>query len=160
MKTVSRFDKAIKKLYSAFHNDTLNPECCKQCAVGNILDNMESWKHFSDDHGSLKLNYIGQVNQAFGKRFNGYTPVELLNIEHNFLKACGYQLPYQHSNFKPKNPTDKNVLFDGLVAVITYLCKLDGIPNVMDYYKLFETNSTLPINNIDTSKIKVAPLPY
>ena len=114
MKTVSRFDKAIKKLYSAFHNDTLNPECCKQCAVGNILDNMESWKHFSDDHGS----------------------------------------------FKPKNPTDKNVLFEGLAAVITYLCELDGIPNVLDYHKLFETREHVSLYDIRSPNTRTEAIYY
>ena len=51
-----RFDQAIKKLYNAFHSDSLHPECCKQCAVGNILDNTDSWKHLSNEHGSLELN--------------------------------------------------------------------------------------------------------
>ncbi|WP_282134323.1 Na(+)-translocating NADH-quinone reductase subunit F [Seonamhaeicola maritimus] len=138
MKTTPRFEAAIKKLYTAFYNNTLNPECCKQCAVGNILDNTDSWKHISDFHGSLKLNYVGKVHQNFGRKFNGYSPLELLHIEAAFLKACGFELPLHHKNKKPKNPTDKNVLFEGLSKVIELLCVLDNIPNVMDYQKLFE----------------------
>jgi hypothetical protein len=138
MKTSLRLESAIKKLYTAFHNNTLNPECCKQCAVGNILDNTDSWKHLSDQHGSLKLNYIGKVHQTLGRKFNGYTPLELLKIEHIFLNACGFQLPLHHKNKKPLNPTDKDILFNGLSAVITYLCKLDNVSNVMDYKELFE----------------------
>ena len=45
MKTTKRFDLAIQKLYQAFHNNTLNPDDCKLCAVGNILDNNDNWKH-------------------------------------------------------------------------------------------------------------------
>ncbi|NNK26601.1 MAG: Na(+)-translocating NADH-quinone reductase subunit F, partial [Flavobacteriaceae bacterium] len=112
--------------------------CCKQCAVGNILDRTDSWKNFSDFHGSTKLNYVGLVNQKFGKRFNGYSPMELLKIEETFLKACGYQIPLYHKNKKPENPTDKDVLFKGLSAVIAYLCELDGVENVMGYSRLFE----------------------
>ena len=82
--TTTRFDNAIKKLYTAFHNNTLNPKCCKQCAVGNILDHSDAWKHLSDNHGSLKLNYVGLVNQKFGKRFGGYTPLELLQLKQLF----------------------------------------------------------------------------
>lgn len=133
MNTTSRFDQAIKKLYTAFHDNTLNPECCKQCAVGNILDNSESWKHLSDRHGSLELNYVGLVNQKFGKRFSGYTPLELLKIESSFLKGCGYSLPLNHRGIRPENPTDKDTLFEGLCAVIDCLCKLDGINNIMNY---------------------------
>jgi hypothetical protein len=138
MKTTKRLDLAIQKLYTAFQNNTLHPECCKQCAVGNILDHTDSWKQLSDQHGSLKLNYVGLVNQNFGKRFNGYSPLELLQIEAEFLKGCGYQLPFHHKNKKPENPTDKDVLFMGLSAVVTFLCHLDQIPDVMDCSELFQ----------------------
>ncbi|TXG38709.1 Na(+)-translocating NADH-quinone reductase subunit F [Seonamhaeicola maritimus] len=138
MKTTPRFEAAIKKLYTAFHNNTLYPECCKQCAVGNILDNTDSWKHISDFHGSLKLNYVGKIHQSFGRKFNGYSPLELLQIEAAFLKACGFELPLHYKNKKPKNPTNKNVLFNGLSKVIELLCVLDNIANVMDYQQLFE----------------------
>ena len=100
MNTSLRFDNAIRKLYTAFHNDTLHPECCKQCAVGNILDRTDAWKHFSDVHGSTELNYVGIVNQKFGRRFKGYTPLELLEIESVFLIACGFQVPLDYKNKK------------------------------------------------------------
>lgn len=138
MNTTPRFDAAISKLYNAFYNNTLNPDCCKQCAVGNILDNTDSWKHLADNHGALQLNYIGNVHQTLGRKFNGYSPIELLKIERVFLKACGYQLPLHYKNRKPENPTDTNVLFNGLSDVIELLCKLDNISNVMDYKGLFK----------------------
>lgn len=140
MKT-SRFDTAINKLYNAFNTNKLNPECCEQCAVGNILDNRDFWKHLSDSHGSLELNYVGKVHETLGRKFNGYSPSEILEIEYIFLKACGYELPFRHKNIKPKNPTDKDLLFKGLSAVIEYLCVLDNIKNIMDYKELFKTNS-------------------
>ncbi|MFG6686346.1 Na(+)-translocating NADH-quinone reductase subunit F [Mariniflexile sp. HNIBRBA6329] len=139
MKTSKRLDLAVKKLYNAFYNNELHPECCKQCAVGNILDNKDSWKHLSDHHGATELNYVGNVHQALGRTFNGYTPLELLQIEAAFLKACGYQLPLHHKNKKPKNPTETDLLFNGLTEVITLLCKLDNIPNIMDYTALLKT---------------------
>ena len=144
MKTSTRLELAIIKLYNAFHNNELHPECCKQCAVGNILDNTDSWKHLSDSHGSLKLNYIGKVHQNLGRKFNGYTPLELLKIENVFLNSCGYQLPLHYKNEKPKNPTDKDLLFNGLSAVIAFLCELDGVDNVMDYTRLFEYKDDKP----------------
>ena len=149
MKTPFRLEQAIEKLYVAFHNNTLHPECCKQCAVGNILDTTDSWKHLSDNHGELELNYVGKVHQNLGRKFNGYSPLELLKIETTFLKACGYQLPIHHKNKKPKNPTDKNVLFNGLSAVIAYLCQLEDISNVMDYTKVFEVENEKPLNNVE-----------
>ena len=138
MKTTQRFEAAISKLYHAFHNNQLNPECCLQCAVGNILDNKDQWKHFTDAHGSTKLNYVGLVNQAFGKRFNGYSPEELLCIESKFLEGCGYTLPLLRNSERPSNSKAKDILFNGLSAAITYLCELDGIENVMDYSQLFQ----------------------
>ena len=142
MKTFTRFEKAIQKLYTAFHNNTLNPECCKQCAVGNILDHTDSWKHLSDQHGSLHLNYVGLVNHKFGKRFNGYDPLELLQIEADFLKGCGYSLPLHHNGIRPDDAADKEVLFNGLSEAIKTLCHLDRIPNVMDYTALLAHKKT------------------
>ncbi|RED50090.1 Na(+)-translocating NADH-quinone reductase subunit F [Seonamhaeicola aphaedonensis] len=145
MKTTTRFESAIKKMYTAFHNNKLNPECCKQCAVGNILDNNDSWKYLSDDHGALQLSYIGKIHQGLGRKFNGYSPLELLQIEMTFLRACGYQLPLHHKNKKPKNPTNKDLLFNGLTKTIELLCELDNIPNVMDYQNLFKFKKSISI---------------
>ena len=132
MKISTRLDNALRKLYDAFHNNTLNPECCKQCAVGNILNHSDSWKYLSDNHGSLELSYVGIVNQKFGKRFAGYTPLELLQIEATFLKGCGYSLPLHHQGERPINPCDKDILFKGLEAVTKLLCYLDDVPNFMN----------------------------
>lgn len=131
MKTSLRLEAALNKLYTAFYNNTLFPECAKQCAVGNICNNTDSWKHFSDRHGSTILNYVGLVNQKFGKRFYGYSPFELLNIEAVFLEGCGYSLPLDYRGARPKNSTDKDILFNGLSAVVEFLCALDGIENIM-----------------------------
>ncbi len=153
MNTSNRLNDAISKLYQAFHSDSLHPECCQQCAVGNILDNNDSWKHLSDHHGSLNLNYVGIVNQKFGKRFNGYTPYELLQIETAFLKGCGYTLPLHYKCKKPKNPRDKDILFNGLSETVKFLCELDGVDNVMDHSKLFETeNDKLKYGLVDSLK--------
>lgn len=137
MQTTKRFDAAINKLYNAFHNNTLNPLCCNQCAVGNILDNKDFWKHLSNYNGSLQLNYVGVVNQNLGKRFNGYTPLELLEIEMVFLKSCGYKLPL-HTKNQSKKAVTKDHLFVGLEAVVSKLCQLDSIQNVMDCSELFK----------------------
>lgn len=144
MKAPRRLENAVQKLYIAYHNNELHPECCKSCAVGNILDRTDAWKHLSDDHGSLHLNYVGKVHQAFGRRFNGYTPLELLHIEATFLKACDYELPFRHNHKRPENPKDKDLLFNGLSEVVRFLCQLDGVPNVMDYTRLFETENDRP----------------
>lgn len=138
MKISKRLENAINKLYVAFHNNQLNPECCKHCAVGNICANTDSWKHLTDMHGSVELSYVGRVHEGLGRKFQGYSPMELLQIEATFLKGCGYTLPLNQDTKKPSDPTSKETLFNGLCAVVEYLCKLEGVKNVMDYSKLFE----------------------
>ncbi len=149
MQTSIRLNQALQKLYTAFHNNELHPECCQQCAVGNILDQTDAWKHLSDDHGSLQLNYVGLVNQNLGKTFNGYSPMELLQIEASFLKGCGYSIPLRHKGSKPKNPKDKNILFNGLCDTVALLCALDGVPDVMDYSRIFEFDNQRPPHQIN-----------
>jgi len=136
MEAISRFDRAITKLYEAFHTDRLNPLCCKQCAVGNICDNTDLWKHLVKAHGSTELSYLGKLNETFGRKVYGYAPSELLQIEVAFLRACGYELPLHLTTNKPK--LDKDKLFRGLVATVAVLCDLEGIPNVMDCSALFD----------------------
>jgi hypothetical protein len=138
MKTTTRFDQAVRKLYDAFHQNRLNPDACTQCAVGNILDNQAFWRHFTDDHGALKLNYVGTVTQNLGRTFNGYSPLQLLIIENTFLTACGYQLPFSKFKNSKKHKRTKDQLFDGLTAVVALLCQIDGVPNVLDCSILFD----------------------
>lgn len=151
METSKRFGLAITKLYSAFHKGELNPECSKSCAVGNICDNQDSWKYFTDTHGSVILNYVGIVHQNFGRRINGYNPLELLRIEAKFLEGCGYSLPLTHKSIKPRKPFAKDTTFNGLNAAISFLCELEGLDNVMDYSKLFEFENDLPIHKLELS---------
>jgi len=141
MITSIRFNNAINKLYNAFHNKTLNPEDCKQCAVGNILDNKDFWQHLTDKHGTTKLNYLGLLHQNLGRKFNDYTPLELLQIESAFLKGCGYKFTKRHRLHKPDSITAYN-LFNGLCDVVSELCHLDNIDNVMDCSVLFEFDTT------------------
>ncbi|NCT09879.1 MAG: Na(+)-translocating NADH-quinone reductase subunit F [Flavobacteriia bacterium] len=150
MKTTTRLEQALIKLYNAYHHNLLNPEDCKACAVGNILDNHDSWKHLTEGHGSLKLSYVGRVHENLGRKFNGYSPSEILQIEKVFLDACGFSTPLCHYNKRPINPTSKDVLFDGLSAVIELLCKFDNIKNVMDFSKLFEQENGEPVYHLET----------
>ena len=96
------------------------------------------------------MNYIGTVHQKLGRKFNGYSPQELLTIEKVFLEACGFKTPLCHYNQKPQNPRHKETLFNGLTAVISYLCKLDDVPNIMDYSKLFEYENNELTHKLET----------
>jgi len=150
MKTSKRLEQALTKLYNAYHNNQLNPEDCAACAVGNILDNHDSWKHLSNQHGSLELSYVGRVHQNLGRKFNGYSPKEILQIEKVFLEACGFKTPLCHYNVKPLHLRANDVLFNGLSAVVSLLCKLDSIEDVMDLSKLFEQENGEPMYHLDT----------
>ncbi len=150
MKTSIRLEQALIKLYKAYHSNNLNPEDCAACAVGNILDNHDSWKHLSNFHGSLELSYVGRVHQNLGRKFNGYSPQEILKIEKIFLEACGFKTPLCHYNQKPENPTAKENLFEGLCAVVELLCDFDNIENVMSFSKLFEQENGEPVYHLET----------
>lgn len=127
-----RLEAALAKLYEAYNSHELHPEDACRCAVGNIMDRTDTWKHFSDEHGAEKLNYVGKVHEALGRKFNGYSPFELLKIEAAFLKGCGYSLPLHYQGIKPKNSKDYVLLFNGLQKTIETLCILDNTPNVME----------------------------
>jgi hypothetical protein len=131
-------EQAIQKLYTAFHSGHLNPDCSVQCAVGNICDSRDFWKHFTDLHGSVKLNYVGKVNEVFGKKFNGYSPIELLKIEAQFLSGCGYSIPIDRRGKNAEVIVTKEILFQGLSKVISFLCFLDRVPDIMDCSQLFD----------------------
>ena len=105
--------------------------------MGNILDEKDFWKNFSDDHGSLRLNYIGNFHETIGRKFNGYSPSELLRIEAAFLEGCGYELPLTHLGIKPTHPTHPDVLFNGLLQAIKVLCELEGIKSIMHLTESF-----------------------
>ena len=136
-----RLETDIEKLYTAFYNEQLDPENCCHCAVGNICDNVDAWKHFTDIHGSVQLNYLGRLHETLGKRINGYSPLELLSIEAVFLKACGYSLTSRNRLIKPAKIIDHEMMFKGLCAAIDYLCALDNVDNVMELYKRFDLSA-------------------
>ena len=138
-----RLEQAITKLYKAFHSGSLNPENCYHCAVGNICDNRDTWKHLTDKHGSTQLSYLGRLNEVAGRRINGYSPSELLTIETVFLQGCGYSLPFKRSQ-KKVDAKDKEAQYKGLCAVVEYLCDLDRVDNVMDISRLFEYENDQP----------------
>lgn len=129
MKTTKRFDKAVTKLYNAFHNGTLNWVDCRQCAIGNLCNGDKKW-YLVLNSGIVNLqNYVGEAKKIIDN--TGYNPYELAEIEQIFISYA-----------KGKGQTEENL--KGLCAVVEYLCELDNIPNIMDYTKLFETENNKP----------------
>jgi hypothetical protein len=84
---------------------------------------MFSWQYFGQKEGLqtpyrpswiYKLNYVGKIHEVLIRRFNGYSPMDLLKIKEMFLKACSYKLPLDYRNKNARNTIYKYVLFNGL----------------------------------------------
>lgn len=139
MKLPHRLEQAALKLYEAYYDKSLQPDCCHLCAVGNILDRKDFWKHFTDKHGSVQLNYVGLVHQNIGRTYKGYTPLQLLEIESVFLNACGFSLPLKRGSESPKITEDQ--LYFALMTTIRHLCKLEGIDSFMSLSPILQNDS-------------------
>lgn len=135
MKHSERFTNAVTKLYNAFHQGELEQLDCTKCAVGSIVGN-DKWSNFR----TLDCNYMTIISSPrIGKeniKFEGYSVEELCLVEERFMNS--YEDETKEEQFK------------GLCAVIEYLCELEGIPNVMDYQSLFETENNQPKHNLET----------
>lgn len=142
-----RFENAVTKLYQAFHNGELQAADCEMCAVGSICDGHIHWAAYTD-FGDPKSK-IGVVTKTenedhlrLGKKViddTGYSIMEILTIEKVFLFAMNFK-----SYDEITENQAKSLQFKGLCAVIEYLCKLDGLENVMDFTSLFETENNKP----------------
>lgn len=138
-KTSERFNNAVTKLYNAFHNRTLSYGSCYKCAVGSMCDGNSDWSRvfcgITDDttiENQIHLsNYKGYVKDVIDR--TGYSVIELANIEFKFMEGS-------YNAYTGKCTEN----FNGLCKVVEYLCELEGIPNVMDYSKLFETENNEP----------------
>lgn len=130
-----RLEHSITVLYNAFHNGTLNAFDCKACAVGNIVGH-DKWSMNAIDVDGSAFKLVNRASIIFPYS-NYYSGFELFEVERIFLSEW------------VKNKTlagfDKEIQFKGLCAVIKYLCELDGVENVMDYTKLFETENNEPV---------------
>ena len=135
MKTTKRFENAVTKLYTAFHEGTLNAGNCEHCAVGNICDNNYEWADFTGWSSKLGVLRVGGSKAYEAIKNTGYSPSEIVRIEYVFLKAQGIN---GYMDIKDENAINKEYQFKGLCAVVKYLCELDDIPNVMEVQSLFE----------------------
>ncbi len=136
MKTTERFDRAVKKLYPAFHEGTLNAFDCWDCAVGNIVGHGNWAMHVLDRRYREEPKLLQTACNFKVPEHEDYSQHEIIKIEYVFLMEW----------FKAKSHDgkDKHIQFKGLCAVVEYLCELDSIENVMYYTKLFETEKGKP----------------
>ena len=132
MKTPKRLENALVKLYEAFHNNTLNPEDCTACAVGNILDNHDSWKHLSDEHGSLQLSYVGRVHQNLGRHSD---------LRHHFVNTIKSHKTRKTKNFcsivcvRLQRICANQIMYKMLWSILNYLStKTSSLNTVLKQY--------------------------
>jgi hypothetical protein len=132
-----RFTRAIEKLYTAFHDGTLESQDCSKCAVGNICNGYSYWfggRYLTDNKIVYPIsggaNVGREVTNITAINISGYNGKELATIEAKFMIET-YRTETKETQFK------------GLCAVVEYLCKLEGIDNIMDYSKLFETEDNV-----------------
>ena len=145
MKTTKRFEKAISKLYYAFHEGTLDAMDCEACAVGNILGHGDWGSNYIPEEGMWNGPIRKYFYQTSIKNNSGYSLKELGEVERRFLNVSmknGKYIEWNRYNRK------KEIQFKGLCAVVEYLCELDNIPNIMDYTFLFETENNKPLKEL------------
>ena len=55
-------EEELKK--TNFNENLLNPECCKQCAVGNILDQKDAWEVVTFGQDTIPIAYSSPLTSA------------------------------------------------------------------------------------------------
>lgn len=146
-KLTNRLEKAVTKLYTAFHEGTLNSNDCTACAVGNICNDNGHWSYLlGDNHGTgilrktnvSNIDYIETGKEAI--KDTEYSAQQILNIEKTFLEGTNFKVNEESYSEEKGFKETKEEQYQGLCNVVAYLCKLDGIENVMDIQSLFEFN--------------------
>ena len=136
MKTTKRFEESATKLYNAFNEGTLNAFDCKACAIGSMLGTGEDWAMHCVDFGELNTlkahKTLGSLYKA--PYHKDYSEEEILNVERVFLTEW-----VKEDKLNIVHGRDKEIQFNGLMAVLNYLAELDNIQSIEDQYNKFKT---------------------
>lgn len=84
------------------------------------------------DEPEINFEYMSEI---------GYDSTEVFNMRDTYLTKINW---YNQVNRTGTHILTPNLRQKGFFAVVEYLCELDGIPNVMDYTCLFETENEKP----------------
>lgn len=139
-----RLENAITKLYTAFHEGTLDAMDSCGCAVGNMCDNTDDWTYSYNSNTGYSSTELRNIEKLFmhGLKPNTdqFDPESFVHCPKEYLEIdiLGWD------PFKVRTGLNNDLVFLALCAVVEYLCELDNIPNVMDYTKLFETDNDKP----------------
>jgi hypothetical protein len=141
-----RFNTAVTKLYTAYHNGSLDAFDCMHCAVGNLCDSKTMWvMHFVNGIHTGKLPQREPGLLYIPPDSKDYSEKELIQIEYLFL--CEW------AKAKSKDGHNKEIQFNGLCAVIEYLAELDGISNPFNFENLFSDSTEIAERELQTALI-------
>lgn len=152
-----RFNNAINALVKGYFNDTLGKGSCVACAVGNIVaycNNLTIIKKKCTtflsglEYTNLKVNTDFEMDNWYsllsqyriGGSTNtivektGYTLNEISKIECAFEEATKISFVNYDDYSKETVSEDQ---FNGLMAVVEVLCKLDNIVEVQEIKEMF-----------------------
>ncbi len=156
LKAPERFENAVTKLYEAYHNGNLQKANCSCCAVGNLLNGYIGWYEIFCD-GRIRIKKESLYKEEIEKiEITGYSWREMAMVEKLFELNTIYDhfkhgvgrvyLSDEYVNITPEQY--KQDQFKGLEAVVIYLCKLDNLPNIMDYTSLFSTETKKELSEV------------
>lgn len=143
-----RFNNAVTKLYTAFHEGTLDAMDCKHCCIGNLCGG-DQWVTFQlsgfGKENRINTNFVNNTN---------YSRQELATIEALFIFGVKDPITetelfsnsiakYQIENGQNTKEEQKELQFKGLCAVIEYLAELDNIPNPFNFDNLFNQDKEI-----------------
>ena len=136
MKVTKRFEESATKLYNAFNEGTLNAFDCKACAIGNMLGTGEDWAMhcvYSGELSSFKAHKM--IESLYTAPIHkDYSEEELFNVEEVFLREW-----VKADKLNSAHGRDKEIQFNGLMAVLNYLAELDNIQSIEEQYDKFKT---------------------
>jgi hypothetical protein len=136
MRTTKRFEESATKLYNAFNEGTLNAFDCKACAVGSMIGTGEKWSmHYREEGNIFSFKSLWKDCGIFKAPYHkDYSEEEIFNVEKVFLTEW-----VKTGKLRESNGREKEIQFDGLIAVLNYLAELDSIKSIGEQYNKFKT---------------------
>lgn len=126
MKMPERLERACRILYNAYHTGELNAFDCEACAAGNLCNGLSVWSlsNLKAQHDTEKISL--------------YPHSVIITVESIFMEPF-YMDPlygrFPHQRDRRIIAAKKELQFEGLSKVISYLCAVDGYPDIMEMGK-------------------------
>lgn len=135
--TPERFNRAIAALVKAFFDGMLRKGDCTACAVGNICEGRSEWSNvfMTTSSGRQVLwteEYTGIAKELINK--TGYHWTELSRLEKAFehnTRISGHDYLFTNQS------AIMEYQYNGLMAVVSVLCEIEGIKEVEKVKEMF-----------------------